>query len=80
MDKETSEKVKALADMLIATLGDCTSKEADEVVRKVALVMYNDLLGIQGDIKKDGFGLCTVYGYSVISNVRFEPTPPVEKG
>lgn len=77
MDKETSDKVKALADMLVATLGDCTSKEADEVVRKVAMVMYNDLLGIQGEIRVGGFGLCTVNGHSIISTVRFEPNPPL---
>jgi len=73
MSEAEKEKIQALADMLIATLGDMPAKEADEVVRKVSLVLYNDLLGIQGEIKTGSFRLCTIYGTNAISNVSFVP-------
>ena len=74
-DKELPEKLKLLADMLVGTLGDVSSKDADETVEKVALVLYNDILGIEGEIKKSGMYLCMIDGIGggFISNVKFIP-------
>lgn len=72
-EAETLEKIKILADLLIGTLGDIKPNEADEIVKKVSLIIYNDILGIDGDIQKSGMRLCTVYGTNMITNVRFVP-------
>lgn len=67
------QKLEALADRLVATLGDVSPKDADETVRKVALVIYNDLLGIEGEIQTSGFRLCMAGTTSLMTNVKFVP-------
>lgn len=62
MKAEDKQRIQALADLLITTLGDMDSSTADRTVKSVAEALYNDLLGIEGKVKKkDGikyFRLC----------------------
>lgn len=67
------EDVKYLADLLISTLGDMKPAEADHIVKRVALTMYNDLLGIEGDIKTSSFRICHTGGVTYISDRAFVP-------
>lgn len=73
MGKISPDDIKYLADLLISTLGDMDAKEADNIVKRVAMTMYNDLLGIEGEIKDSSFRLCHTAGTSFISDRAFVP-------
>ena len=47
-----ANKIRALADLLITTLGDMPSEEADKNVKAVAQSLYNDILKIEGEIQR----------------------------
>ncbi len=52
MDEETFEKIKSLAEDLLETLlPNVDPKEADKIVKDVALSLYKDILKLNGKIE-----------------------------
>jgi hypothetical protein len=46
------QKLKKIADKLLTTLGDMPGEEADQIVLNVANLIYTDVLGLKGEVKK----------------------------
>lgn len=47
-----SEKLRKIADKLVTTLGSMPPEEADQIVFNLAYLIYTDMLGLKGEIKK----------------------------
>jgi hypothetical protein len=46
------EKLRKIADKLVTTLGGMSSEEADKTVINCAYMIYTDILGLKGTVKK----------------------------
>ncbi len=46
------EKLRNMTDHLITTLGSMPPEEADQIVFNIAHLIYTDILGLKGEIKK----------------------------
>lgn len=52
MDAQQSEKLRKIADKLVTTLGDMAPEQADQTVLNCAYLIYTDVLGLKGTLKK----------------------------
>lgn len=47
-----SERLRKTADKLVTTLGSMPPEEADQIVLNIAYLIYTEMLGLKGEIKK----------------------------